>query len=73
MTTAEWEKILSLRNEQQRSDLFLDQKIENDRSLLTVWFNNLSVVIPQSISGGTRLTSLLQELIWNAPYHSEGN
>jgi NTE family protein len=73
LASAEWEKILSLRNEQQRSDLFLDQKIENDRSLLTVWFNNLSVVIPQSISGGTRLTSLLQELIWNAPYHSEDN
>ncbi|MBK9247371.1 MAG: patatin-like phospholipase family protein [Ignavibacteria bacterium] len=71
--TAEWEKILSLRNEQQRSDLFLDQKIENDRSLLTVWFNNLNVVIPQSISGGTRLTSMLQELVWNAPYHASGN
>ncbi len=70
LASAEWEKILSLRNEQQRSDLFLDQKIENDRSLLTVWFNNLNVVIPQSISGGTRLTSLLQELIWNAPFHA---
>ncbi|MFN8361302.1 MAG: patatin-like phospholipase family protein [Candidatus Kapaibacterium sp.] len=73
LASAEWEKILSLRGEQQRSDLFLDQKIENDRSLLTVWFNNLNVVIPQSISGGTRLTSLLQELIWNAPYHAGGD
>ncbi len=71
LSSAEWEKILSLRGEQQRSDLFLDQKIENDRNLLTVWFNNLNVVIPQSISGGIRLTSLLQELIWNAPYHSD--
>ena len=73
LTTVEWERILSLGNEQDRTDLFLDQKFENDRNLLTLRFRNFKLVVPQSISGGTRLTMLLQELVWNGIYHADGD
>lgn len=73
LTNVEWERVLSLGNEQDRTDLFLDQKFENDRNVLTLRFRNFKLVVPQSISGGTRLTTLLQELVWNGIYHAEGD
>lgn len=65
-----WDETFSLANERIRNDLFIDQKYEQDRNILSLRFNNFSFVIPQSISGGVRLTSLLQKLFWSAPYHS---
>lgn len=73
LSNVEWEKILAIGNEQDRTDLFLDQKFENDRNLVTLHFRNFKLVVPQSISGGTRLAMLLQELVWNGIYHADGN
>ncbi len=73
LTKVEWERILALGNEQDRTDLFLDQKFENDRNLVTLRFRNFKLVVPQSISGGTRLALLLQELVWNGIYHADGD
>jgi NTE family protein len=65
-----WDETFSLVNERIRNDLFIDQKYEQDRSILSLRFNNFSFIVPQSISGGVRFTSLLQKLFWSAPYHS---
>lgn len=65
-----WDETFSYANERIRNDLFIDQKYEQDRNILSLRFNNFSFVIPQSISGGVRFTSLLQKLFWSAPYHS---
>ncbi|MBI3257894.1 MAG: patatin-like phospholipase family protein, partial [Ignavibacteriae bacterium] len=73
LTDVEWERILAIGNEQDRADLFLDQKFENDRNLLTLHFRNFKLVVPQSISGDTRLAMLLHELVWNGVYHADGN
>ncbi len=68
---ADWDEIISLANEQDRSDLFIDQKEISDRSLLTLKFKKFKFVVPSAISVGTRYNEFLQKLVWNAPYFTD--
>ena len=44
--TTNWPDVLSLNDDARRSDLFLDQKIAEDRSMLTVRFQGLEPILP---------------------------
>lgn len=66
----DWESLFGLRSERERTNQFLDQRSESDRSFLEMRFSHWKLVIPPSISLGYRISALLQELVWNAPYHS---
>lgn len=72
MTNTSWRDILSV-DERVRSDQFLDQKLEDDRSLITLRFNDYQFVVPEAISAGYRLTAFLNQLVWNSVYHSNGD
>ncbi len=50
-----------------RQDLFIDQKITEDRSLVTLKMDGLTPVFPTSISSGERVTNFLNILSLNAP------
>ena len=67
--TTNWDDVLSFNDEARRSDLFLDQKVAADRSLLTVRFEGLEPVLPQSLSTGQRLTNYLNLLVLQGIYH----
>jgi NTE family protein len=69
-TTANWDELLAVGGEANRSDMFLDQKLESDRSLVTLRFKNFELELPQAISGSTRFTAFLQKLLWNGIYQS---
>jgi len=69
----DWEYIFALNEEQNRENLFLDQKIIEDRNSLTFRFKNFKLVIPEAISLGNRFNYILQELIWNALYHPQNH
>lgn len=73
MQGANWEDMLAIGNEQDRSDLFIDQKTERDRSIVTLKFNNFRFIVPEAVSGGVRLSAFLQKLVWNGIYHAEGD
>ena len=45
--TTNWADVLSFNDDARRSDLFLDQKIAEDRSILTVRFQGLEPILPQ--------------------------
>ncbi|HTY38125.1 MAG TPA: patatin-like phospholipase family protein, partial [Bacteroidota bacterium] len=67
--TTNWADVLSFNDDARRSDLFLDQKIAEDRSLLTVRFQGLEPILPQSLSTGQRLTNYLNLLVLQGIYH----
>lgn len=73
MQSTNWEEMLAIGNEQDRSDLFIDQKTEHDRSIVTLKFNNFRFIVPEAVSGGVRLSAFLQKLVWNGVYHAEGD
>lgn len=69
LTTVSWQEVLSV-SERAREDQFLDQKIESDRSLITLRFNDYRFVVPEAVSTGFRLTAFLNQLVWNSMYHA---
>lgn len=64
----DWDKMLSPGSEVNRQDMFLDQKIADDRHLFTMRLNTFSFELPKAVSKGIPYQAQLQELFWNAPY-----
>ena len=63
----DWDKLLSINNTSERRELFVDQKISEDRSLFTLRLNGFSPVIPTSFNEGLRLSNYLTLLCLDAP------
>jgi NTE family protein len=64
-----WDEILSYNNDARRRDMFLDQKLANDKSILVLRFDGFEPVIPQAFSTGQRLTNFLNLLVLQGVYH----
>ncbi len=69
--TTKWDDVLVLLKEQERSELFFDQKIIQDRTLASLRFKKFKFVYPQALSLGWRFNSFIQKLIWNGAYYSD--
>ncbi len=69
--TSDWTDILSLDEEQERSDFFFDQKLIKDRTFATLRFNKFKIVYPKAISQGWKFSSFIQKLVWKGAYLSE--
>ncbi|MFN3782022.1 MAG: patatin-like phospholipase family protein, partial [Candidatus Kapaibacteriota bacterium] len=65
-----WENVLTILKEQERSELFLDQKLLQDRTFATLRFKKFKFVYPQALSLGWKFNSFIQKLIWNGAYYS---
>jgi NTE family protein len=63
----DWDRLLSINNTSERRELFVDQKISEDRSLFTLRLSGFSPVIPTSFNEGLRLSNYLTLLCLNAP------
>lgn len=71
--SANWDEIVSIGSQQDREDLFIDQKRINDRNLFTLRFDNFELVVPEAISFGTKFNAFLKGLFWNGIYKDNGN
>ena len=67
--STDWQEILSLSDETRRSDLFYDQKLARDKSLLVLRFDGFEPVLPEAFSTGQRLTDYLNILALQGIYH----
>ncbi|MGC9078545.1 MAG: patatin-like phospholipase family protein [Candidatus Kapaibacteriota bacterium] len=65
-----WENVLSILKEQERSELFFDQKLLQDRTFATLRFKRFKFVYPQALSLGWKFNSFVQKLVWNGAYYS---
>ncbi len=66
MNTIGWEELFFITGED-RTNLFVDQKITEDRALFSIRLNGLSPVIPQSINTGNKIANFLTNITLNAP------
>ena len=67
--TTNWDDLLRYSDDLKRRDLFLDQKITRDKSILVLRFEGLEPVIPQAFSSGQRLSNYLNLLTLQGLYH----
>lgn len=56
-----------------RNDLFIDQKISEDRAIISLRIDGLNPIIPTSISSGQRAANNLNLLAINAPVLADDN
>ncbi|RPI01731.1 MAG: hypothetical protein EHM64_15235, partial [Ignavibacteriae bacterium] len=69
--TTNWDDLLSYSDDSKRRDLFLDQKIARDKSILILRFEGLEPVIPEAFSTGQRLSNYLNLLTLQGIYHPD--
>lgn len=69
--TTHWDDVLSLTEEFRRTDLFVDQKLADDRSFVALRFQGLEPLFPAAVSSGQRLTNFLSEKTLQALYHPD--
>jgi NTE family protein len=69
--TTNWDDLLSYSDDSKRRDLFLDQKIARDKSVLVLRFEGLEPVLPQAFSTGQRLSMYLNLLSLQGLYHPD--
>ena len=68
LTTANWNDFFSV-SENTRNELFVDQKITEDKAILALRLDGLSPVIPTAINTGQKVSNFLNMLVLNAPLH----
>jgi NTE family protein len=69
----DWVTTLSLTDKYQRQYLFLDQKLIQDKSLISISMDGFAPTFPSSLSSGQKLTELINILMLNAKYHPRNN
>jgi NTE family protein len=71
VVSTDWDRLLSLSNSSERRELFIDQKISEDRSLFTLRLNGFSPLLPTSFNEGIRLSNYLTLLCLASPVVSK--
>jgi len=71
VVNTDWNKLLALNSASERRELFIDQKIAEDRSLLTLRLDGLTPIIPTSFNEGLRLSNFLTLICLSAPVTTE--
>ena len=73
VVNANWDELLTLNGTTNRRELFVDQKITEDRALFALRVDGLKLIIPTSFNDGQRLTNYLYLLATNAPVHPKNS
>jgi NTE family protein len=69
----DWGFLLALDRETNRRDLFVDQKISEDRAVFALRLKGLKPVFPTAINNGMKLSHFLNLLALEAPIHVKNN
>jgi NTE family protein len=69
----DWNNLLGSNREVNRRELFVDQKVTEDKAIFSLRLNGLVPILPTSINTGERLSNYLNLLVLQAPIHTNGN
>lgn len=67
----DWNDLLTLSNQSNRRDLFVDQKVTEDRAIFSLRLSGFAPILPTSFNDGQKLSNHLNVLALNAPLHSD--
>ncbi|MBN2571384.1 MAG: patatin-like phospholipase family protein [Ignavibacteriales bacterium] len=70
ISEADWNQFFAL-DETERNELFVDQKITEDKAIFALRIDGFTPVLPTSINSGQRVANFLNLLSLNAPLHNE--
>jgi len=64
-----WDDLLTLKRKSNRRDLYLNQKISEDKAIFSLRLDGLKPVIPTSLNNGEKISNYLNLLSLKAPLH----
>ncbi len=65
----DWQNLMASNRETSRRDLFVDQKIAEDKAIFSLRLKGLTPLLPTSINSGQKLMNFLNLLSLQAPIH----
>ncbi len=68
-----WASLLAYEKQSNRSDLFVDQKVTEDKAVFTLRLKGLKPVLPTSLNGGLKIMNFLNLVSLQAPIHVINN
>ncbi len=68
-----WDNLLASDRETNRRELFVDQKITEDKAIFTLRLKGLTPVLPTSLNSGEKLSNYLNLLAFQAPIHVDSS
>ncbi len=69
----DWNDLLSSERETDRRELFIDQKVTEDKAIFSLRLKGLTPVLPTSINNGQKLSNYLNLLTLQAPIHTDSS
>lgn len=65
-----WDDLLTINRQSNRRELFIDQKVTEDKAVVALRLDGLSLILPTSFNDGQKLSNYLNIVTFNAPLHS---
>lgn len=72
-TSTNWDELLTISRQSNRKELFIDQKVSEDKAVLTLRLDGLNPVLPTAFNDGQKLSNYLNIITFNAPIHPNKN
>ncbi|HSL87995.1 MAG TPA: patatin-like phospholipase family protein [Ignavibacteriaceae bacterium] len=72
-TSTNWDELLTIARQSNRKELFVDQKISEDKAVLTLRLDGLNPVLPTAFNDGQKLSNYLNIITFNAPIQPNKN
>ncbi len=69
----DWNDLLSSEHETDRRELFIDQKVTEDKAIFSLRLKALTPVLPTAINNGQKLSNYLNLLTLQAPIHVDSS
>lgn len=64
-----WNDLLTFSRQTDRKELFIDQKITEDRAVITLRLDGFNPILPTAFNDGQKLSNYLNIVTFNAPLH----
>ncbi len=68
-----WENLLAPDRETNRKDLFVDQKVTEDRAIFTLRLKGFTPVLPNALNNGQKISNYLNLVTFQAPIHTDSS
>jgi len=68
-----WDNLLASDRETNRRELFVDQKITEDRAIFSLRLKGLTPVLPNALNSGQKISNYLNLVTFQAPIHTDSS
>lgn len=68
-----WDQLLASDRQTNRRELFVDQKVNEDKAVFSLRLKGLTPVLPSSINNGQKITNQINLFVFQAPFHVQNS